>query len=492
MIPQGKMAQLISRFRNICFEKYPEDIYVLLKEERDKILGVDRTENQIELLLDATWDTPLQDICRLAKVPRILKTILRRTYRIWERLHGEIDFDNILIANTLRYCASEAFEFLLANYNEIRGLLFKEDSSRHDERVKAIENKWELASKDVKWDSVSAYKLVCIIFPYLRASYHHMHNNSLQSLHVHEPTDYWTRYLQEELPLGTIRDQEILHGMKEWKHDYNSAQFRDVSLAYALCTNKELAEKFEYLAPVVLTGEDIRKFATITFEQGLLLYGVKANENLVIGFINLWRLGIRNPIDETEHFNWIAEEIYKALSTSLCFAISLFYYWQSNSTDEATYKMPNLKLQDKVCSDLKMLYEKNTTRFIKVLDPTFIYSSYHLLNFIGGIDNNREPFDLSRWEWFPHLLLDAGEIDPQVIMPQLACILVKEEFKIFEFEYIFKEGVADQLFQSEKLRLMNILAKDVNTDKFDQRDIGRIEKAKAFALKWLSENSYNK
>jgi len=112
-ISRDKVREIVKNFRELCLKKFPEDVNLYLKDQLDRRLGI--TEPQIGRTF-----YPVDDIYNLIDTPRLLKHILRRTYRIWEKLHGEIDFDDILVANTLRFGARDAFNFLNNYHKEIQ------------------------------------------------------------------------------------------------------------------------------------------------------------------------------------------------------------------------------------------------------------------------------------------------------------------------------------------------------------------------------------
>lgn len=94
---------------------------------------------------------PIDHIMRLVKTPRLLKTILRRTAHSWERLHGEIDFDDLLVANVIRFAAPEAYDFLLENYREIRGLERDGLLKDKDKRKERLQAKWSRVTNAANW-----------------------------------------------------------------------------------------------------------------------------------------------------------------------------------------------------------------------------------------------------------------------------------------------------------------------------------------------------
>lgn len=484
MISRRNMVDVIVRFRNLCVRRYPDDIDVLSKDKRDKRLGIARNDLS-DMLAPRMTVKPIDHICRLAKTPRLLKLILRRTYRIWERLHGEVDFDELLVATTLRFGAPEAFEFLLEHHSEIRGLFDRGSDEDYKVRQEAVGKKWDRAVIGVKWDTASANSLAQFLFPRWVTRNGFFEEGLLQSMRIFEPTDYWSRYLAEELDPNRVRDQEILHGLVVWRKDDHGPYFRGATLPLVLCSDKEFSSKFEHLAPVTLTGQEIRQIASATFEQALALQGVKACRDSVVGFIPLWRLAIRQPIDETEHLEWVKNEIFKALSKSLRFANDIYYYWISNSEADVQGKPDRVELRNQVVSHAKNIFAGKPHDFIGVIDPHDMCSSYRFRGYLKISDEGESAFITDRDDWFSKLLLDAGELNPQVIVPQITCLLTDEQHS---FEGNFREGLSNELFEKEMLRLMHILSTEINLDSFDLREKRRIQTAREVATEWLKEN----
>jgi hypothetical protein len=55
---------------------------------------------------------PRHTLLRLVHTPRLLKACARHTYDTWRRLHGEVDFDDLLVSELIRTLSTQAFSFL--------------------------------------------------------------------------------------------------------------------------------------------------------------------------------------------------------------------------------------------------------------------------------------------------------------------------------------------------------------------------------------------
>ncbi|MCK4622413.1 MAG: hypothetical protein KAT62_09395 [Desulfuromonadales bacterium] len=488
MISHNRMILLIFRFRDLCLQSHPEDIEVLARDERDKLMGIAMQGDLTRMLRIGITAEPIENIYRLAKTPRLLKTILRKTYRAWERIHGEIDFDDILVANTIRFGAPEAFEFLLEHHEEIRGLQTDGAAVQNSAaRLNAVEDKWARTSENANWDTVSAKSLAQFLFPCwhtlgIRTA------ESNQKIQTSMPTDYWLRYLMEELEPDAIRDQEVLHAFTAWRENADGACFRNTSLPLALCTDGEFTSKFEYFALLALEGQDIRQIASSTFEQALALQGVEAFNDSIAGFSTLWRLAMRQPIEEATHLDWVKNEIYKALPISFRFANSIYYYWNSNTEGDIHKESHRIEFHSQIVDHAKEMFEGSPTDYLRVIDPNFMYSSYHFCVLHSEPKQGGAGFNAADWHWFAKLLLDAGEINPQAIVPQIVPFVVKETHRIVSFGYNFDEEASKELFGDEISRLMHILSIEISLEPFDLREQRRIKSANEVASKWLEEN----
>jgi hypothetical protein len=299
------------------------------------------------------------------------------------------------------------------------------------------------------------------------------------------PTDYWLRLNIEELGELEVRDQETLHALVNWKKDINTVHFRGLSLPEALFAREELSPKFEQFAPLVMGGKDFRQLASSLFAIIIEKFGVKANVDSCTGFIPLWRLAIRAPIDEQEHRDWLLQEIRKALPKSFRFANDLYNYWKSNDESDVHLKKPHPELREPVIEGAKSLFKDSPERLIQALDPEFIYSVYFFVIYYSTPVEGGSGFDLVAWRWFTYVLVDAAKLEPLVIIPQIVTLIVKEEMAIPDFIYTFDKEMAMQLFGDKLIDIMTLIAQPLDFSRFNERERKRIECARQEASKLL-------
>ncbi len=487
MISRVGMIALIRRVRDICLRRYPGDIDPLSDKERAERLGLevnDTPQNRLRIEHDAM---PIEEICQLAKTPRLLKLILRNTYRSWDELHGELDFDDILVANVLRFAAPEAFEFLLEHKGEIRGLIMDGIRKNRDARFNAIEEKWSTATQTVSWDTVSAKSMAQFLFP----AWQNRGGGkppTPQGVQVSYPADYWARLLVGELDDQEIHDQEVLRAIQGWKNNPDGAHFRGKALSEILGTDEAFANLFEHFARLLLDGKDFRNLAAQLFAKALETQGPSANKDSVPGFISLWRLSLKQPLEESDHIQWVQEEISKALPISLHLANDIYYYWRSNSDQDVEFKKRYPAIRTAMVDRAKELFSGKPNALISAIDPNFMYSSFHFCFIFSSEAEGGASFLPSDWEWFSELLVTAAEINSQLMIPQIACFIVKEEMGVHEFHYTYDEkGVAD-LFGKQIARLMKTLSKEIFLDGYNARETKRFLVLRETTQKWLKEH----
>lgn len=116
-----------------------------------------------------------------------------------------------------------------------------------------------------------------------------------------------------------------------------------------------------------------------------------------------------------------------------------------------------------------------------------MYSAYHFCVLFDSPDQGGGGFTCTDWRWYAMLLLNSGELDSQLIIPQIACFVVSEDIRIKDFTYSFKFEFAQEFFDNELKNLMQLLSKEIDYNHLDSREIKMIQTAREFALTWLTE-----
>ena len=118
-------------------------------------------------------DRPIFAVPKLLLTPRLLKHTLRRMRGAWQALHGEIDFDDLLMVNVLRSAAPEAFDFVHYHIHELRqaengklrSVVQATNQPTSAEDTNTPEALYRDYIKKVSWNAKAAYDIIEILFP---------------------------------------------------------------------------------------------------------------------------------------------------------------------------------------------------------------------------------------------------------------------------------------------------------------------------------------
>lgn len=149
-------ARLINQFRNGCHHLFPSliDPSPKLREELNQLEKTDQLRYTKALLgfQSAGISVAILSFCN---TPRILKTALRRCLDFWGRFPGEINFDQLLVANLVRADSEFIFEAL----SETRPLFLSAGNKWHSSGQANDKSPETILTKHLEAASVPAEKI---------------------------------------------------------------------------------------------------------------------------------------------------------------------------------------------------------------------------------------------------------------------------------------------------------------------------------------------
>lgn len=463
-------------FRNLCLNRFLDtDIDCRTREERDKHIGLmESVRSDIAAMLDLETRNPINVIAKITNNPRALKSSLRHTWHSWQALHGEVDFDDLLVAKVIYTVAPEAFAFMNEYAQKMRSLDIRSSDEYSSKRSEEISKKIETAWHDINgsWNSDLMKVLINFLFPeQIKNDFYRA--NVPQGVINSSPNDYWIRLNKGELSRGEIPDQVILHGIQYWKTNPNNIVYQGYTLSEAILQIEGFAATFEHFGNS-LNGHEILSLAGEVLE-------LIRKENVSLpkgaqyfGFIELWRLSLDQPVPE--HDTWLLAEIRKTVPISLRLANELYYYWRNQDHFMVSSKDKTPALRDGFIEAARQTYENNGQALVDAIMPEYIYDIHHLMIYYSEPDGGGPGFNPAEWKWLTKVLLAAGKINPQVIIPQLACLLTNEASTLKKgFAYSFNEERFNALFGEDKSVTVELLATRIDTASYDERDRNRIE-----------------
>jgi hypothetical protein len=487
---------ILRAFRNHCREKYASDRQIHEIEDAEGKTGFDDSGimdpfAQVELI-----SRPIDDLCRLLSTPRILKTSLRRAWLAWKSIHGEIDFDHLLICSIMRSTAPEAF-FLINEYvPRLRGSSSHPDTAEAKERQtqtrESLRRQLTERSRTEEWNPEVIDRLIGFLFPKWEERPSIRDFTAMQGVQIGGPTDYWARLNREELLPEEIRDQEIIQTIEAWRQDKTASAFRNLPIPDALLKVDGMAAKVEQLGGV-LTPKEVRDLASDFFSLILKEEKIAAARDYP-GFIELWRLSLRRQYDS--HLQWIRGEINRSLRKSVQFANDLYYYWRHQSED-IDPGFPTLELRDSVVHHAQGVYMHDHGVYMRAIDHNCPVATRALVVDFSNTKEGGPGLEKEDWSWFGPVLLTVASTDGQLGIPQIVLLLTEYESAPVNRgsavpKSVFSDFVAERVFGNERMRdLMELLARDFQPQEYDVGINTRLACCRGRAQEWLREHQRN-
>lgn len=357
-------------------------------------------------------NTPIAAMVALLATPRSLKHVLRRVDYTWERLHGEVELDDVLILAVLRHSAAPAFTFLTQNVEALR--LDPVDTLP---RTKTVKGDWDECRRELPNPAAVKDLVELLGIRQLREAPVLSGTDSPQGVRVAEPTDYFGRVLSEAIDGDEIRDQTVLRDVERWQAE------RDATLVTKLVDAAEGRARYALVwehfssrqsdADLMVITEAV--VATVLERDGASADGSHP------ALISLWRACIRRfPRDR--HAAWIRDLILSAVPTSLNLANDLFSWWTGDNG------IVTISERTRIRADVVKRFRDVVQAggdLARVLSPQYPYSVLLLITQFGA------ETDISAYrawqDYLPPILIDGARQKPEVVIPELANLVGDEQ-----------------------------------------------------------------
>jgi len=484
----------INKFKDICIS---QDNYIdsLIPEVRLKRLGMERIPPEeyghaFDVATGVTTKEPINVIASLLNNPRTLKMVLRRTKQAWDSLRGEIDFDDLLVANVIRFVSPNTFLYINGRIDDIR--VFGKHRSPTDVPSFLNDSLYVgLGNTAVGEDDFrnNIHILVDYLFPGWGKGKVNDAAKVPQGIAQFGDNDYWERLNREELFPEENRDQEVLKAINDWKINRSESSFRSMTLPEAIFLHQGFSDKMVYFGRI-LNVDEVLEIASTVFTISLRTNGKNTNGGNTLGFPQLsGLLGalIKQKLlhdGNIEKYNsWILGEIHKALPKSITFASNLIFSYGYIGIDiQSTLTAVQIsEFANKIVTDAKNIY-KNFDIMLGAVDPSSIFSISSFPYAIGKYVISK-PED---WKWLSSLLLEAAERSSNIAVPQIAAILASQAPPVQYNDVITK---ASWWFEGSELKVMNLLAQEITLEGMNPKHATIVISVQKIAEEWLSKNS---
>jgi hypothetical protein len=153
-------------------------------------------------------------------------------------------------------------------------------------------------------------------------------------------------------------------------------------------------------------------------------------------------------------------------------------------------------LRDDIVKEAKRVYEKNPDKLIEVLDPDEIGSICHFAIQYSSSKYGGRGFNPKEWQWLAKILLEAGDKNSELIIPQITILLGEVDIgfetsdsdkHITKYRGKFIEQRAIDLFGDDFERLMKLLVSKIDISKYNEQEKAFIDAAQQYARQWLDK-----
>ena len=493
-LPHAHVVNILKTFRTQCLEKLGTKVNCIPNKIRDERMGIARSEIVASMAaIDKRLSKPVDYIVRLLDNPRVLKAAIRRTLLAWDALCGEIDFDDLFVATVLRCTAPDVFFFINQNIEQIRSLIMDrpESKDRSDKSRSDLHVEFNVVTEKVYYDIEAVEGLMLFLFPGWSKDYIGLYPSMREPVRNYQrvenswPTDYWNRLNREEFFPNEVRDQNILMAINEWNKNISQKAYNGLDMRDAILASEEVFDKLRQFREKI-EGNALRKLAETQFANTLRENGKKANSDNCPAVNQWWLLMPENLSEDPCWIPWLLQEIYKAIPVSLKYVNDLYSTWFRHFP----------ALRNDIIEKAKSVYDGKPEKLIEVLDPDTIGSICIFAYYYSLPKQNGNGFEPEKWKWLAKLLLDAGNINPKVIIPQISTLLCEVEpiHKVSDLgkptaEYVgtFQEERAKGLFNNFE-QLIKLLVRKIDISNYDTQKRAFITAAQQYARQKLSKN----
>ncbi|NVJ08225.1 hypothetical protein HUW63_23660 [Myxococcus sp. AM001] len=473
-----KTTKILNQFRKENIHP-PDIIDPAERSIRDLLnLPLPGTEHELHFSLFPS-EYLITALATLCDNPRKLKYALRACLDAWLRLKGEIDFDDILSISIIRSAEPEVFATINDNIDTLQNPSSRkwQQDSKHNN---TLETKIaELMSSKSSHRHAATVRILDFTFPDWR-NHHSPLNKSKkpQGVSHREHRNYWDRYLGHAPVEENDKDQPILAAINNWKTDRDS-----VAALTAILSNPKTQPTAEAFITAIIDGPELIELLTAT---ALIEQENTAEHWESMGpesIKSIWRSMTRTPPDESELTANIIKILLETTPKNLPLAQSLahLFAYSASGVRHPISKTNAQAINQYLRSRMQVEFiQSNPMKIVSALmrgHRCTIYWSAWGFDRIQSTSSNPKGFPFESWKPFSQLLLDAAELNPVVMIPQILPFFSSETQRISqsdgslrqETRMTFHEDDARTLFDFNRLLELLDKNKDIKLSTNDEQ-----------------------
>lgn len=233
--------------------------------------------------------------------------------------------------------------------------------------------------------------------------------DSLQGVHVSEPTDYFRRITSEELNPGDLRDQEVLRDIEDWNAGRATLL---IDRLVAASDGDHYARVWEHFAQRH-TNDQLAIIAAQVAARLLARDKAEAAADHA-SFIGLWRVCNRR-LPRDAYADWLRDLILSALPISLQFVNGLYYYWTGRHG--IVSHAARATIRSAIVTEFRNSV-RHGDALAGVLTPKHPYQIGRLVTETG---EHSEPDTFAAWrDYLAPILIGGAVTQPELVLPEIA------------------------------------------------------------------------
>ncbi|MFP2896955.1 P-loop NTPase fold protein [Corallococcus sp. 4LFB] len=443
--------------RQFALQKFPGEIDPATPDERNRLWPQAPDKSPPTWHSDADPDSLAGAVSILCSTPRKLKQTLRHFSDTWDKLHGEIDIDDLLMISVIQN-TSPTIHAAIAKH--VRTLRMGAGRAVQENNESKFKNEITPHLNSLKDDEREAVKLLLNeLFPgWDKGKGGSAASKKRPQALASTQTDYWGRYASRTPPSEAESDQRALSSIGDW------AQGKTAPLMSVLASQSQPSSLITFLSTRVTEDQ----LLTILEETTSTLTRMKITHLTdrsigPEGIVSIWLAMLNNRPPEQALAKSLRKLISDAIPENLVIAFSLvnIFATTSNNVDSLIPKSEAKEISAHLSSAIMDFFKDKPSELASNLDgsrPHTLFWSIWGLDRIRAEDTSGLPGE--QWPQFSTTLLESASSSPEIMLPQILTFATRRRSLIRNTDkggravlpqYSFDKEAADRLFGTGKL-----------------------------------------
>ncbi len=485
-VPRLETAQvwaIVKQFRDRCLNGHPRDVIdptaASVRRAFAPASSLFDVHRWLSRFHTRTTGGAVDAIAEVLRTPRALKSALRWTLELWETMPGEIDFDDVLVANSIKAAHPDLFA-IIDDHRELFRYGFH-DPTEHDEKVQnrhpLLERIERLLSSEDDNTGLELHRLLGHLSPAYAAARdgakcysEHIDESANvvthpQALLSERHTDYWQRYLAEAEVSSEESDQGALDDIRVWRNQEASTLIDRLLDSRRGDQVAAFVNQFEHNDLCRLLREVAERLASNSAAEW-------EHQSHAPGIANIVLMMARKAPSKEDVYQTVSGIIKDYARVHLPLAHDVMYFFAT-----ATRAAPHVMLPDHEPQIRQQLRDALATHFggdkaENQLAAALQGGSPYLIRWIAGTNKGLAAMPLTdKWPAFANTLLTLAASQPRIGIPQVAELVTdaKDDVDLLPDatgretptrwrRYSFNEEAATRFFADAYGSLLQVLA----------------------------------